>query len=212
MKNSEQLKDQGLRQAVQHANEAAERMKLPEDFTDRLMQRIAQEDEPPKRRHRWAYFATAIAVAASITLLMVIHFNTNNTDRQPTLVAQKDTTMAHPQKAAKNMDEQQQKKEENVEETDAVKKMKEPYRTPRPPKHYMAKQSTREEAPEPILADADFSTENAFTESEQQVPMEMIPPMNGSLQDDYLKMTREIRERGNRMNQQVEMAINDDAY
>jgi hypothetical protein len=76
----------------------------------------------------------------------------------------------------------------------------------------MAKQSTREEALEPILADADLSTENAFTESEQQVPMEMIPPMNGSLQDDYLKMTREIRERGNRMNQQVEMAINDDAY
>ena len=212
MKNSEQLQDQGLRKDVQHTNEEAERMTLSEDFTDRLMQRIAQEDEPPKRRHHWAYFATAVAVAASITLLMVIHFNTNNTDRQPTLVAQTDTTTSHPHKAAKEVDEQRRQKEENVEETDAVKKMKEPYRTPRTPKHYMAKQSTTEEAPEPILADADLSTENDFMESEQQVPMEMMPPMNGSLRDEFLQMTKEIRERGNRMNQQVEMAINDDAF
>ena len=212
MKNSEQLKDQGLRKAVQHTNEEAERMTLSENFTDRLMQRITQVDEPPKRRHHWAYFATAVAVAASITLLMVIHFNTNNTDRQPTLVAQTDTTTSHPQKAAKEVDEQRWQKEENMEETDAVKKMKEPYRTPRPPKHYMAKQSTTEETPEPILADADLSTENDFMESDQQVPMEMMPPMNGSLQDEFLQMTKEIRERGNRMNQQVEMAINDDAY
>ena len=42
--------------------------------------------------------------------------------------------------------------------------------------------------------------------------MEMMAAMNGSLQDDYLKMTREIRERGNNMTRQVEMAINNDSY
>jgi hypothetical protein len=42
--------------------------------------------------------------------------------------------------------------------------------------------------------------------------MQMMQQMNSSLQDDYLKMTREIRERGNSMTQQAEMAINDDSY
>jgi hypothetical protein len=36
--------------------------------------------------------------------------------------------------------------------------------------------------------------------------------MNGSLQPDYQEMTREIRQRGERMNRQVEMAVNDDKY
>ena len=36
----EDYKDQGLRQALQRRNEAAEQMTLPEDFTDRLMERL----------------------------------------------------------------------------------------------------------------------------------------------------------------------------
>ena len=38
----EEYKDQGLRQALQRRNEAAERMTLPEDFTDRLMEQIGK--------------------------------------------------------------------------------------------------------------------------------------------------------------------------
>ena len=36
----EEHKDQGLRQALQRRNEAAEQMTLTEDFTDRLMERL----------------------------------------------------------------------------------------------------------------------------------------------------------------------------
>ena len=38
----EEYKDQGLRQALQRRNEAAERMTLSEDFTDRLMKQIGK--------------------------------------------------------------------------------------------------------------------------------------------------------------------------
>ena len=42
MKNKELYKDKGLRVAVQHKNDTAGKMTLSEDFTDRLMQRIAE--------------------------------------------------------------------------------------------------------------------------------------------------------------------------
>ncbi len=42
MKNKEGNKDKGLRQALQRRNETAERMMLPEDFTDKLMERLEQ--------------------------------------------------------------------------------------------------------------------------------------------------------------------------
>ena len=50
MKNKEGNKDRGLRQALQRRNEAAERMMLPEDFTDRLMERLeeATPSLPPR--------------------------------------------------------------------------------------------------------------------------------------------------------------------
>ena len=47
----EDYKDQGLRQALQRRNEAAEQMTLPEDFTDRLMERLEKAHPyPPKGR------------------------------------------------------------------------------------------------------------------------------------------------------------------
>ena len=46
----EDYKDKGLRQALQRRNETAERMMLPEDFTDRLMERLeeATPSLPPR--------------------------------------------------------------------------------------------------------------------------------------------------------------------
>ena len=76
MKKSEPHKDQGLRLALQRKNEAAERMTLSDDFTDRLMQRIGQQDKQPKRRRAWLY--PAIGIVASILLLFSVGiiFNT----------------------------------------------------------------------------------------------------------------------------------------
>jgi hypothetical protein len=49
-----EAKDKGLHMAVQHKNETAEKMTLSEDFADRLMQRIAQEEEyPQQQRFGW---------------------------------------------------------------------------------------------------------------------------------------------------------------
>ncbi len=74
MKKNEPYKDQGLRLAIQQKNEAAERMTLPEDFTDRLMERIEQKEEKPRRHRAWLYTAIG-AIAASILLLLAFAKN-----------------------------------------------------------------------------------------------------------------------------------------
>ena len=85
---TEEYKDQGLRQALQHKNEAAERMTLPDDFTDRLMQRIEQKEENPKHRSTWLYAAIG-AVAAGILLLLALHYTPNGSNTEDaTMVAQ----------------------------------------------------------------------------------------------------------------------------
>lgn len=72
MNKTEQNKDRGLRLAMQRKTESAERMKLPDDFTARLMQRIEQQESKPKRRRVWLY-PTIAAVAASVLLLFTLH-------------------------------------------------------------------------------------------------------------------------------------------
>ena len=59
--------DQLFREALQRQNDrAAERLTLPDDFADRVAQRIGQR---PKRRHTWLY--AAIAAAASVAILLI---------------------------------------------------------------------------------------------------------------------------------------------
>ena len=72
MNKTEQYKDQGLRLALQRKTESAEKMKLPDDFTARLMQRIEQKESNPKHRRVWLY-PTIAAVAASMLLLFTLH-------------------------------------------------------------------------------------------------------------------------------------------
>ena len=79
----EEHKDQGLRQALQRRNEAAERMTLPEDFTDRLMERLEKPTPNPSPREGrtkslsyWGRLVGA-AVAASVVLLLTFHIYNN---------------------------------------------------------------------------------------------------------------------------------------
>jgi hypothetical protein len=77
----------------------------------------------------------------------------------------------------------------------------------------MAKREKQAETiAEPEVIDAAELAEQAIAEEEQRIAMQMMQQMSASLQDDYVKMTREIRERGNSMTRQAEMAINDDSY
>ena len=202
----EDYKDQGLRQALQRRNEATERMVLSEDFTDRLMQQIGKQDKQPMNRRYCAYIGTAIAIAASIALLIVIHSDKDSTGEQPCLIAQTDTA----QTIIKNVEKQPLQKGKDTEMAESVKVKKERHRMPRPPKHYIAKAETTESTPEPEFMDATELAEKAIAEEMRR--MEMAVQINGSLQTDFQKMTREIRQRGEHMTQQVEMAINNEEY
>lgn len=69
----EEYKDQGLRQALQRRNEAAERMTLSEDFTDRLMERLEKPTPTlPKggRTKSLPYWGRLVAAAACLLIII----------------------------------------------------------------------------------------------------------------------------------------------
>ena len=77
----EEYKDRGLRQALQRRNEAAERMTLPEDFTDRLMERLEPTPALPKGGRTKSLFYwgkwVGVVAAASVVLLLTFHYINN---------------------------------------------------------------------------------------------------------------------------------------
>jgi hypothetical protein len=190
--------DKDLREALRRREARRQKPQPSADFCDSVMQRIGQQNQQPKRRHVWLY--PAFGAAAAIALLLYIGVKPIDKQRDtPSLIVQTDTVQAVPQT--------------NVETADSVKVVKEILHMARPPKHYMAKREKQAETiVEPEVIDAADLAQQAIAEEEQRIAMQMMQQMNSSLQDDYLKMTREIRERGNSMTQQAEMAINDDAY
>ena len=76
--NNKEYKDQGLRQALQRRNEAAERKTLSEDFSDRLMERIGELEQRPKSKSRTWLYTLIGAAAASVVLLLTLHYINNH--------------------------------------------------------------------------------------------------------------------------------------
>ena len=191
--------DKDLREALRRREARRQKPQPSADFCDSVMQRIGQHDQKPKHRRLWLYPAIGAAAAIAVLLLYIgIKPNDQQPDT-PSLIVQTDTVKAVPQT--------------NVESADSVKVVKEILQMSRPPKHYMAKREKQTEpVAEPEVIDAIDLAEQAIAEEERRIAMQMMQQMSASLQDDYLKMTREIRERGNSMSQKVEMAINDDSY
>lgn len=198
------LNDKDLREALRRHEAKRLKPQVSEDFCDKVMQALTETDnvstEQPKRR-LWLY--PAIGIAAAITLLLSLSVALSQQDGdEPSLVAQTDSTRVTPQTP-------------NTQHlmTDTVKKVKEMLQMAKPPRHYMARQKTKAEShAEPEVTDAADLAEQVIAEEERRFAMEMMSQMNGSLQPDYQEMTREIRQRGERMNRQVEMAVNDDKY
>ena len=190
--------DKDLREALRRREARRQKPQPSADFCDSVMQRIGQQDQQPKRRRLWLY--PAIGAAAAIAVLLYIGVKPIDQQRDiPSLVAQTDTVKTEPQTS--------------TETADSVKVVKEILRMARTPKRYMAKREKQAEPfVEPEAIDAADLAEQAIAEEEQRIALQMMQQMSGSLQDDYLKMTKEIRERGNSMTQQAEMAINDDSY
>lgn len=191
--------DKDLREALRRRETRRQKPQPSADFCDSVMQRIGQQNQQPKRRRLWLYPAIGAAAAIAILLFYIGVKPNGQLPDTPSLVVQTDTVQAVPQT--------------NVETEDSVKVVKEILQTARPPKRYMAK---REKQAEPVVEseviDAADLAVQAIAEEEQRMAMQIMQQMNGSLQDDYQQMTKEIRERGNRMTQQAEMAINDDLY
>ena len=185
----------------------------PDEWTDRIMDSLPDlptEQPKPARRIR-LYIASAIAAAASVLLLISLGIVTNNqNDEGNNLVVQTDTTIVSPQTGAEEVETLPQEKKESKEMADTVKRVKEILHMSKPSKHYMAKSETTESTPEPEFMDATELAEKAIAEEMRR--MEMAVQINGSLQTDFQKMTREIRQRGKHMTQQVEMAINNEEY
>ena len=191
--------DKDLREALRRREARRQKPQPSADFCDSVMQCIGQQNQQPKRRHVWLYPAIGAAAAIALLLLYIGIIPNAQQPETPNLIVQTDTVNAVPQT--------------NVETADSVKAVKEILQMARPPKRYMAKREKQAEpVVEPEVIDAADLAQQAIAEEEQRIAMQMMQQMNGSLQDDYVKMTREIRERGNSMTQQVEIAINDDAY
>lgn len=190
--------DKDLREALRRRETRRQKPQPSADFCDSVMQRIGQQNQQPKRR-LWLYPAIGAAAAIAILLFYIGVKPNGQLPDTPSLVVQADTVKTVPQT--------------NVETEDSVKVVKEILQTARPPKRYMAKREKQAEpVVEPEVIDAADLAVQAIAEEEQRMAMQIMQQMNGSLQDDYQQMTREIRERGNRMTQQAEMAINDDLY
>ena len=206
------LNDKDLREALRRHEAKRLKPQVSEDFCDKVMQALTETDtvssEQPKCRRMWLY--PAIGIAAAIALLFSLSIALNHQDgEEPSLVAQTDSTRVTPQTP------NTQHPTPNTQHlmNDTLKKVKEMIQMTKTPRHYMAKRDKQTKPiAEPEVIDATDLAEQAIAEEERRFAMEMMSRMNANLQADYQEMTREIRQRGERMNRQVEMAVNDDKY
>ena len=206
------LNDKDLREALRRHEAKRLKPQVSEDFCDKVMQALTETDtvssEQPKCRRMWLY--PAIGIAAAIALLFSLSIALNHQDgEEPSLVAQTDSTRVTPQTP------NTQHPTPNTQHlmNDTLKKVKEMIQMTKTPRHYMAKRDKQTKPiAEPEVIDATDLAEQAIAEEERRFAMEMMSRMNANLQADYQEMTREIRQRGERMTRQVEIAVNDDKY
>ena len=81
------FKDTDLREALRR--KYADTPPMPADLSERLVKRMQTTGKSPKRRY-WPYITTAIAVAASILLLIVLYTGEGKTEQRP-MMAEKVT-------------------------------------------------------------------------------------------------------------------------
>jgi len=76
------FKDTDLREALRR--KYADTPPMPADLSKRLMKRMQTTRKMPTRRY-WPYIAAAIAVAASILLLIVLHLGKGQPEQRPVM-------------------------------------------------------------------------------------------------------------------------------
>ena len=192
-----------------------ERLELPTDEEldaaeaefDRLMaeresQTIAEEKPRGRVVRLWPW-----AAAASLLLLIGVGAMLLKDGQNP---QQEIVAKSEVKQSRDSVQKQEPVPVAPLETADSIKKLKEKYRMSRPPKHYMAKAEKEEIVPEPEAIDEIELAERAIAEEKRQMEMEMMAQMSGSLQADFKALTDEIRSRGERMSQHVEIAMSEE--
>ena len=188
--------DKNLREAVNRREQQLAPM--PADLNERLMQRLEETKQTrpeAKQKHLWLY--TAIAVAASIVLLIVFNFGKQQTSQEP-LVAQ---TVEQPTAPVS----------ESVEGESAIEEpsntVSEPVEAPAPqPSHKPARkrQETVMQLVELIPASEADPALTAATEP--------APEAAANTEDDPLvamaAQLEDIRSRGQRLQQEITALMN----
>ena len=180
MKKDDTYKDKGLRVAVQHKNDTAGKMTLSEDFTDRLMQRIEQQDEKPVQ-HRmkfWPWIAAA-CVAAFLVVLLAPPREETITEPQIAKVEPKTKSVEVKGTEPKAIEP----KEQNISQVTA--RPRQPHKANR--RANVSKRIAKEEIPTP----------RPVEESD------IVPFEDSRMQ--FAEQARSLRERGNRVIQRVSM-------
>ena len=180
MKKDNTYKDKGLRVAIQHKNETAGKMTLSEDFTDRLMQRIEQQDGKPVQ-HRmkfWPWIAAA-CVAAFLVVLLAPPREETITEPQIAKVEPKTKSVEVKGTEPKAIEP----KEQNISQVTA--RPRQPHKANR--RANVSKRIAKEEIPTP----------RPVEESD------IVPFEDSRMQ--FVEQARSLRERGNRVIQRVSM-------
>ena len=76
--------DNLFRQALQRKNDRAAGMKMPDDMEQRVMKSL----KPQATKRRWLYPLSAIAVAASVLLLILLNIGKQKPEQQTPVVAE----------------------------------------------------------------------------------------------------------------------------
>ncbi len=76
--------DNLFRQALQRQNDRAAGMKMPDDMEQRVMRSL----KPQATKRRWLYPLSAIAVAASVLLLILLNIGKQKPEQQTPVVAE----------------------------------------------------------------------------------------------------------------------------
>ena len=203
--------DKNLREAVNRREQQLAPM--PADLNERLMQRLEETEQTrpeAKQRHLWLY--TAIAVAASIVLLIVFNFGKKQTSQEP-LVAQtvEQPTAPVSESVEGNPVEGESVKGNSVEGESAIEApanaISEPVEAPAPqPSHKPAKkrQETVMQLVELIPASEADPALTAATEP--------APEAAANTEDDPLvamaAQLEDIRSRGQRLQQEITALMN----
>lgn len=182
-------RDNILREAISRREQRQPSM--PSDLNARLMQRMEQSDVKPKRRI-WLYVVSG--VAASILLLLTLHFWQKTEETPQSVVAKQD-----PPKQTITV-----KKPEVVEQkTVAVVEEPKPVQQVVPQKKVVAKVAKRQE----VVEEKEKVQElNAAPVEEELMAVMEEPVYDPMIEDPYafvMNQMQDIRSRGERLQQEV---------